>query len=150
MGNGPAGDASGRAPASRVAALFLVRAVHSGVFVVELSAILWLVVTGLIGRRDQTVAVAAGLVAAEGVVFAVGRGVCPLTPLAERLGARRGSVSDIFLPDGLARTIPIWSSTLVATAAVLHLRALARSGGRTARSRVGTPGRGGPRCAVPD
>ena len=109
-------------------ALFLVRAVHSGVFVVELSAILWLVATGIIGRRDRTVAVAAGLVAAEGAVFVGGRGVCPLTPLAERLGARRGSVSDIFLPDALARTIPLWSSALVTTAAVLHLRALSRPG----------------------
>ncbi len=113
---------------SRATALFLVRAVHSGVFAVELAAILWLVFTGIIGRRDRTVAVAAGLVAAEGAVFVVGRGVCPLTPLAERLGARRGSVSDIFLPDALARTIPIWSSALVATAAVLHLRAMSRPG----------------------
>ncbi len=105
-----------------------VRALHSAVFLVELGAILWLVVTGLVGRRDRTVAVAGGLVAVEATVFVASSGVCPLTPLAERLGARRGSVSDIFLPDAIARTIPAWSSVLVALAIVLHLRHLV--GGR--------------------
>ena len=87
-----------------------------------LSAIGWLVVTGLVGRRDRTVAVAATLVAAESVVFVANRGVCPLTPLAERHGASRGGVSDIFLPDALARTIPIWATSAVVVAAGLHLR----------------------------
>jgi len=104
--------------------LAVVRAVHAAVFLVELAAILWLVVTGLVGRRDRTVALAGALVAAEAAVFIANGGVCPLTPLAERLGARRGSVSDIFLPDAIARTIPIWSSTLVALGVALHVRRL--------------------------
>jgi hypothetical protein len=106
--------------------LAIVRAVHSAVFVVELAAILWLVVTGIAGRRDRTVAVAGSLVAAEAAVFVANSGVCPLTPLAERLGARRGSVSDIFLPDAMARTIPTWSSALVAFGIALHVRHLVR------------------------
>lgn len=63
------------------------------------------------------------LVAGEAGVFVANAGVCPLTPLAERHGASKGGVSDIFLPDRLARTIPIWSSTLIAVAVLLHLRA---------------------------
>jgi hypothetical protein len=114
-----------RAPPRRVELTF-VRAVHSAVFVVELVAILWLVVTGITGRRDRTVAVAGGLVATEAAVFVANSGVCPLTPLAERLGARRGSVSDIFLPDAMAHTIPIWSSALVALGVALHVRQLVR------------------------
>jgi hypothetical protein len=82
------------------------------------------VFTGIIGRRDRTVAVAGGLVAAEAVVFVANSGICPLTPLAERLGATRGSVSDIFLPDRIARTIPIWSTALVVLGATFHLRNL--------------------------
>jgi hypothetical protein len=62
------------------------------------------------------------MVAAESLVFVANRGVCPLTPLAERHGAARGSVSDIFLPDVVARTIPIWATTLVAIAVGLHAR----------------------------
>jgi hypothetical protein len=120
------GDEAEAGRPTRTVGLTLVRALHSGVFLVELGAILWLVITGLIGRRDRTVAVAGCLVAAEAAVFVANSGVCPLTPLAERLGARRGSVSDIFLPDAMARTIPIWSSALVALGIALHVRQLSR------------------------
>ncbi len=104
----------------------LVRAVHSAVFFVELGAIAWLVVTGLTGRRDRTVAVAAVLVAAEGVVWIGNDRVCPLTPLAERYGSASGSVSDIWLPDVVARTIPQWSIPLVTFGLLLHLRGIRR------------------------
>lgn len=106
-----------------------IRAVHSAIFVVELGAILWLVATGLVGRRDRGVGVAAVAVAGEAAVFVLNRGVCPLTPLAERHGATRGGVSDIFLPDALARTIPYWTTPLIALAALLHLRAWRRARG---------------------
>ena len=106
--------------------LAAIRAAHSAVFLVELGAILWLVATGITGRRDRTVGVAAVLVAVEAVVFVANDGVCPLTPLAERHGATNGGVSDIFLPDTIARTIPLWASALVALAAVLHLGRLRR------------------------
>ena len=114
--------------------LFGIRAVHSAIFLVELGSILWLLVTGLANRRDRTVAVAAGLVAVESGVFVLNDGVCPLTPLAERHGAVRGSVSDIFLPDVVARTIPAWSSALVALAIALHLRGALRAGARSRRA----------------
>jgi hypothetical protein len=90
----------------------------------ELSAILWLVVSGLVGRRDRTVGIAAAAVAGEAAVFLANDGVCPITPLTERLGAVEGSVSDIFLPDAVARTIPTWSTGLLVIAGLLHLRAL--------------------------
>lgn len=111
-------------------AVSAVRLLHTSVFLVELSSILWLVVSGLVGRRDRSVAVAAGLVAIEAGVFVANAGVCPLTPLTERLGASRGSVSDIFLPGPVARTIPVWSSALVVLAMALHARsAVARHHG---------------------
>ena len=117
------GEEVGAAP-SRT--LVMVKAIHSAAFLVELASILWLVATGLVGRRDRTTALAAVLVAGEAAVFVGNRGVCPLTPLAEQYGAQDGRVSDIFLPDRLARTIPIWSSSLVAFAVVAHLRAWRR------------------------
>jgi hypothetical protein len=52
------------------------------------------------------VALAAAAVGAETAAFVITRGVCPLTPLSERLDGRVGSVSDISLPDRVARTIP--------------------------------------------
>jgi hypothetical protein len=102
--------------------LALIKGVHSIAFLAELGAIAWLLVSGLIGRRDRTVAVAAAMVAGECAVFVANRGVCPLTPLAEQYGASRGGVSDIFLPAVVARTIPIWSTALLAIASALHAR----------------------------
>jgi hypothetical protein len=107
--------------------LWGIKAVHSAVFLVMLAAIGWLLATGLIGRRDRSVAAAGALVAIESVVFVVNRGTCPLTPLAERHGASRGGVSDIFLPDAVARTIPIWASSAVVVAVGLHLLRWPRS-----------------------
>ena len=104
-------------------AVLVVKTVHTAVFLVELTSIVWLAVSGLLGRRDRSVALATGLVAVEAAVFVANDGVCPLTPLTERLGATRRSVSDIFLPGAVARTIPIWSSALVLAAVLLHVRA---------------------------
>jgi hypothetical protein len=119
--------------------LWVIRASHSAVFLVMLSAIVWLVVSGARGRRDRTVAVAGGLVAIESAVFVLNDGVCPLTPLAERHGAERGGVSDIFLPDALARTIPIWATGLVLLGISLHVRAWIRRRGGARRGADGSP-----------
>ena len=100
-----------------------VKSVHTAIFLAELASIIWLVLSGWIGRRDRSVAIAAVAVGVEAAVFVANDRVCPLTPLTERLGATDGSVSDIFLPAPVARTIPIWSSVLLGLAAALHLRA---------------------------
>lgn len=108
-------------------AVWIVKTIHTAIFAVELASIGWLVVSGLVGRRDRTVGIAAGAVVIEAAVFVANDHVCPLTPLAERLGATRGGVSDIFLPDVIARTIPVWSSALLMLAALLHARSAHRS-----------------------
>jgi hypothetical protein len=122
---------------TRSVAVAVLTSVHTAIFLGELCAIMWLVVTGLVGRRDRTVAIAAVAVAAESAVFVANRGVCPLTPLTEHLGAADGSVSGILLPDAVARTIPIWSTALVVIGVALHGRsvvgAITRHDGSTGR-----------------
>jgi hypothetical protein len=103
-------------------AVIALKTVHTLIFAGELAAILWLLVSGLLGRRDRSVGVAAAAVAVEIAVFLGNDGVCPITPLTERLGAAHGSVSDIFLPNAVARTTPIWSTALLVLAGLLHLR----------------------------
>ncbi len=115
--------------------LFAIRAVHSAVFWVELLSIAWLVATGIRGRRDRSVALAAAIVAIEGVVWIENDRICPLTPLAERYGALDGSVSDIWLPDVVARTIPQWSIPLVTMAIVAHAFRWWRDGSQAGRRR---------------
>jgi hypothetical protein len=122
----------GRSPEPRrhPRAVVGLKVVHTVVFLGELAAIAWLVVSGLLGRRDRTVAFAASAVAIEAAVYLANDRVCPLTPLTERLGASRGGVSDIFLPARVARTIPIWSTALVLWAVVLHVGAMSRTARR--------------------
>jgi hypothetical protein len=106
--------------------LTLIRAIHSAIFLGMLGCIGWLVATGVTGRRDRSVALAAVVVGIECAVFVANDGVCPLTPLAEQHGAERGSVSDIFLPDRVAKTIPIWSTAILVLAVALHVRSFRR------------------------
>jgi hypothetical protein len=107
--------------------LAIVKAVHSVIFWAELGSIVWLVVTGVSGRHDRSVGLAAALVAVESAVFVANDRVCPLTPLAERYGAVSGSVSDIWLPDVVARNIPYWTIPLVVIGGALHVRRLLMS-----------------------
>ena len=123
----PANRASLVTDVRHPAAVIALKTVHTVIFAGELSAILWLVVSGLVGRRDRTVGIAALAVAGEAAVFLANDGVCPITPLTERMGAAHGSVSDIFLPDALARTTPIWSTVLLVIAGLLHARAVVMS-----------------------
>jgi hypothetical protein len=110
------------------AAVVTLKTAHTIIFAGELTAILWLLASGLLARRDRTVGIAAAAVAVEVAVFVANDGVCPITPLTERMGAEHGSVSDIFLPNAVARTTPIWSTALLVIAGLLHVRALTRSG----------------------
>jgi len=57
---------------------------------------------------------AIGLVCAEGAALFLNRGRCPLTTLALRYGAGRGSVTDIFLPGwAAARVFPVCTGLFV-------------------------------------
>jgi hypothetical protein len=50
-------------------AVAALKTIHTVVFAGELSAILWLVGSGLVGRRDRTVGIAAAAVVVEAAVF---------------------------------------------------------------------------------
>ena len=69
---------------------------------------------------------ALGIALTECAVFAANGFVCPLTPLAERYGARRGSVSDIFLPDVVAENLTWSASTVLLIGIGLNARAIRR------------------------
>jgi hypothetical protein len=84
---------------------------------------------GFARRSDRRAGIAAGVVAAETLIFAGNGFHCPLTRVAERLGAERGSVTDIYLPGWFARNLPAIHVPLIALAVYLHARNL-RAGRR--------------------
>ena len=110
----------------RVALQVLVKAFHTVAFAVIQSCILYLLWSGVRRRTDRRAAWATAIAAAETAVY-VGNGFrCPLTGLAERLGADKGRVTDIFLPGWLADNIANIYCPLFTVGLVLHARNLAR------------------------
>jgi len=110
----------------RPATLFGIKAVHTVLFASIGGAIVLFVWDGLRGRPRRRTAIALGVALGESAVYVSNNQVCPLTPLAEELGAESGSVVDIFLPDAVARRIPLVSSTALVVGIALNVAALLR------------------------
>lgn len=120
--------------ARRPVAVVAIKTVHTIAFVLIAAMIVLVAWDGLRGRATRRTVAATGVAFAESAVFASNNRVCPLTPLAEELGASSGSVTDIFLPDWLSRRIPVLFGGLLVIGVGLHLAAWRR--GRTSARRV--------------
>jgi hypothetical protein len=83
--------------------------------------VLW---AGFARRSDKRAGAAAAVVVAETLVFVSNGFRCPLTKLAERYGAERGSVTDIYLPRWFAHFMPAIHAPLLVIMAYLHARNL--------------------------
>jgi len=90
----------------RRGALVAIKLIHSAIFLVNSAAILHIFVAGLRDRPSRWTKPALTVALAESAVFVVNHGRCPLTQVAEALGAESGRVSDIFLPRWCADRIP--------------------------------------------
>jgi hypothetical protein len=102
--------------------LTAIKGIHTAIFASVGACILVFVWEGFRQRPGRRAATALGVTLAETAIFASNNQVCPLTPLAEELGAERGSVADIFLPDWVSRRIPIISGSILVLGLVLHAR----------------------------
>jgi hypothetical protein len=110
-------------PDRRAQALSAIKAVHTAIFLSIAAALILTLWDGLRGRPRTRTALAGGMVLAETAVFISNNQVCPLTPLAEQLGAGRGSVVDIFLPSWAASRIPAVAGSAALMALALNIRA---------------------------
>ena len=103
--------------------IFWVKAVHSLIFFVMTACILYVLYSGLFDRVGWWTLIVIVLVVVEGAALALNRGRCPLTTLAEDMGAEDGSITGIFLPRWLAdRVFIIWGVTFVAACVLVLLR----------------------------
>jgi hypothetical protein len=102
------------------------RVAHTLIWLSIESSVGYLLFAGVTRRTGGRVTLAGAVVAGECLVF-VGNGFhCPLTDLAEHLGAERGSVTDLYLPAWFARNMPLIHVPLLVLAAVLYRRNLRR------------------------
>lgn len=97
-----------------------VKSFHTLIWFFAEACVGYLIYTGLRKRTGRDVTVAACIVAAEFAVFLVNGATCPLTPLAESLGAESGSVTDLYLPKWLAHYVPVIHVPLLALIVYLH------------------------------
>jgi hypothetical protein len=106
------------------AALRTVKAVHTLAWFSIEACMVYVLYAGFAGRSDRRAGIAAAVVAAESLIFAGNGFRCPLSQVAERLGAERGSVTDIYLPRWFARNLPAIHVPLIGLAGFLHTRNL--------------------------
>jgi hypothetical protein len=91
-----------------------VKLLHTIIFVILSGCVLYVLFSGAFNRVDLFTWIAAAAVVIEGIVLALSGWQCPLTAVAERLGAVDGSVADIFLPRWFAdRLFPICTTLFV-------------------------------------
>jgi hypothetical protein len=109
-------------------AIVAVKLVHTAAFFAVGGCLAYFLGTGLRRQSDRRALLSGAVVAGEAAVYAVNGMTCPLTDVAERLGADSGSVSDIYLPHWLVDHLAEITAPLFAEAVVLHARNLARSG----------------------
>lgn len=123
--------------------LFAVKLVHTAIFASLSWAVLYTFYSGITGRVSRKTGVAVVAVLGEAVIFAGNGFRCPLTKVAESLGAENGTVGDIFLPAWFARRLPQISSTIMAIGllGMLYHRVRAQQERRCAPSRpnAGSP-----------
>ena len=118
--------------AHRTSALRAIKAIHTAAFVAISGAILVFTWEGMRGRRGPAAKTAASIAVAETIVYASNNQVCPLTPLAEQLGATSGSVTDIYLPAWASERIPLIGGSVLLIGLVAHaVTWRRRSGGAT-------------------
>ncbi len=107
----------------RPVALVAIKSLHTALFAFIAGAIALFAWDGLVGRPRRRSVYALSVALAETAVYVSNNQVCPLTPVAEELGAERGSVVDMFLPAWAARRIPVVASLTLVGAVILNARA---------------------------
>jgi hypothetical protein len=114
-------------------ALTLIKGVHTLAWFSIESCMMYVLYAGFARRTDRRAAIAGTVVACETLIFAANGFRCPLTKLAENVGAADGSVTDIWLPRWLAHNLPAIHVPLVAAAAYLNGRNLHQQNPRGGR-----------------
>ncbi len=92
--------------------LKVIRCVHTVVFVALGAGVLETFRAGIFQRPSRATGPAIVATFGEGLILLASGNRCPLTGLAEDMGAADGRVSDMFLPSWFARRIPSIFATL--------------------------------------
>ena len=106
---------------SLLRSIFFIKFVHTLIFLFFASCIGVVVYSAITEWIGNLTWIALWLVILEASIFVSFGWRCPLTLYAEKLGARNGSVADIFLPTWFAKRLPVISSVIFGTATLVVL-----------------------------
>lgn len=85
--------------------IFAIKFAHSLIFWYQIACLAYILYAGITPTFDIILLIAICSILLNGLLLLVNKGSCPFTTLAEKQGAEKGSVTDIFLPDCIARNI---------------------------------------------
>jgi hypothetical protein len=97
-----------------------IRTFHTAIWAIVEVAVGYLIFAGVTRRSNRLVAASAALVVGETIIYTVNGFSCPLTEWAESVGAESASVTDIYLPAWLAKSLPAIHIPLAALILYLH------------------------------
>ena len=109
---------------SKRAGLVAIKTFHSVVFFALAGALVDFYWSAVRGRSDRRAALAGAAVSTEALIFTANGFRCPLTSIAEDLGAESGSVSDIYLPRLVGDNLPYITTPVFVIGGLLHARNL--------------------------
>jgi hypothetical protein len=99
--------------------LRLLKWAHSAVAFFLLACLVYILYAGVTATFNLALFVAVAAIIVEGIAISLNHWQCPLTTLAERCGAEKGSVADIFMPKAVAKNLFKYSPFLFAAELVL-------------------------------
>ncbi len=104
--------------------LFAIRLAHTVIYVVNGAACFVLLYAAITWQAGTWLWVALGLVAFEAVIMVTYRFRCPISPYAERYGAKPdGFIYDVFIPTVFSRyTFEFFSAVVLLAGAIAALR----------------------------
>ncbi len=98
----------------RVNKLLLIKSLHTIIFFFMIICLFYILYCSITKTYNWLLLVAIGAISLEGIALILNNWRCPMTTLAERLGAEKGSVVDIFLPQWISRHVFRASTVLFA------------------------------------
>mgnify|MGYP001608167261 FL=1 len=99
--------------------LFLLKWLHSLIAFFMLGCLFYILYAGVTGTFNIFLLIAIAAILIEGAAISLNKCQCPLTTLAEKHGAEKGSVADIFMPGIIARNLFKWSPFVFAGELIL-------------------------------
>jgi hypothetical protein len=98
-----------------------IKAIHTAAFALVAGCIAVFAWDGIRRRAGRRALVTAGIAISETLIYASNNQVCPLTPLAEQLGAESGTVTDLYLPRSISERIPLLGGSALVLGLGFHL-----------------------------